>query len=61
MVSDTYFSMIGYLEKRYYSSASRYPTSAFMRMKLGEAPTERHVAPRIFETEAEAQQFARSH
>jgi propionate CoA-transferase len=30
-------------------------------MKLGEALTERHVAPRIFETEAEAQQFARSH
>src|SRR6516162_10811391 len=31
LVSDTYFSMIAYLEKRYYSSASRYTTSAFMR------------------------------
>jgi propionate CoA-transferase len=52
--------MIAYLEKRYYSSASRYTTSAFMRLKLGEALTERHVAPHIFETQAEAQQFARS-
>ena len=60
IVSDTYFSMIAYLEKRYYRSASRYTTSAFMRMKLGEALTERHVAPHIFETQAEAQQFARS-
>jgi propionate CoA-transferase len=60
IVGDTYFSMIAYLEKRYYSSASRYTTSAFMRMKLGEALTERHVAPHIFETQAEAQQFARS-
>jgi propionate CoA-transferase len=60
VVSDTYFSMIAYLEKRYYSSASRYTTSAFMRLKLGEALTERHVAPHIFETQAEAQQFARS-
>ncbi len=59
-VSDTYFSMIAYLEKRYYSSASRYTTSAFMRLKLGEALVERHVAPHIFETQAEAQQFARS-
>ena len=59
-VGDTYFSMIAYLEKRYYSTASRYTTSAFMRLKLGEALAERHVAPHIFETQAEAQQFARS-
>jgi propionate CoA-transferase len=60
MVSDTYFSMIAYLEQRYYSSASRYTTSAFMRLKLGEGLSERHVAPHIFETRAEAQAFARS-
>jgi propionate CoA-transferase len=60
LVSDTYFSMIAYLEKRYYSSASRYTTSAFMRLKLGEGLAERHVAPHIFETQAEAQRFARS-
>ena len=60
LVGDTYFSMIAYLEKRYYSSASRYTTSAFMRLKLGEGLAERHVAPHIFETQAEAQRFARS-
>lgn len=60
IVSDTYFSMIAYLEQRYYSSASRYTTSAFMRLKLGEGLTERHVAPHIFETQEDAQQFARS-
>jgi propionate CoA-transferase len=60
VVSDTYFSMIAYLEKRYYSSASRYTTSAFMRLKLGEGLTERHVAPHIFETHEDAQKFARS-
>ena len=59
-VSDTYFSMIAYLEQRYYSSASRYSTSAFMRLKLGEGLTERHVAPHIFETQEDAQQFVRS-
>ena len=35
MVSDAYFSMITYMQNRYYSSASRYTTSAFMRLKLG--------------------------
>ena len=60
-VSDTYFSMIAYLERRYYASASRYTTSAFMRLKLGEGLTERHVAPHIFETQEDAQHFARSH
>jgi propionate CoA-transferase len=60
VVSDTYFSMIAYLEQRYYSSASRYTTSAFMRLKLGEGLTERHVAPHIFETHDDAQKFARS-
>src|SRR5215831_11049368 len=60
LVSDTYFSMIAYLEKRYYSSASRYTTSAFTRLKVGEALTERHVAPHIIETQAEAEYFARS-
>jgi propionate CoA-transferase len=59
-VSDTYFSMIAYLEQRYYSSASRYSTSAFMRLKLGEGLSERNVAPHIFETQEDAQQFTRS-
>lgn len=56
-VSEAYFSMITYLEQRYYRSASRYTTSAFLRLKLGEGLAERHLAPHIFETETEAQTF----
>ncbi|MDB5489430.1 MAG: acyl CoA:acetate/3-ketoacid CoA transferase [Reyranella sp.] len=58
-ISDAYFSMIAYLEQRYYTSASRYTTSAFLRLKLGEGLAERRLAPHIFETEIEARQFMR--
>jgi propionate CoA-transferase len=58
MVSDAYFSMITYMQNRYYSSASRYTTSAFMRLKLGAALAERNLAPHVFETWTEAQSFA---
>jgi propionate CoA-transferase len=56
-VSDAYFSMITYMQQRYYSSASRYTTSAFMRLKLGAGLAERNLAPHVFETWAEAQAF----
>jgi propionate CoA-transferase len=55
MVADTYFSMITYMQNRYYETASRYTTSAFMRLKLGEALKDRDVAPHVFETRREAQ------
>ena len=42
-VSDFFFSMIAYLQQRYYTTASRYTTSAFMRMKLGAGLTEREL------------------
>jgi propionate CoA-transferase len=57
VVTDSYMSMITYMEQRYYSSASRYTTSAFMRMKLGGGLAERNLAPHVFETWAEAQAF----
>jgi propionate CoA-transferase len=57
VVSDAYMSMITYMEQRHYSSASRYTTSAFMRMKLGAGLAERNLAPHVFETWAEAQTF----
>lgn len=60
VVSDAYFSMIAYMQDRYYSSASRYTTSAFMRLKLGEGLSQRNVAPHVFETQAEAQRFLES-
>ena len=53
-VSDAWFSMIAYLEDHYYSTASRYTTSAFMRLKLGTGLTERQLKPHVFETAAEA-------
>jgi propionate CoA-transferase len=57
VVGDAYMSMITYMEQRHYSSASRYTTSAFMRMKLGAGLAERNLAPHVFETWAEAQAF----
>jgi len=59
-VADAYFSMITYMQNRYYSSASRYTTSAFMRLKLGAALAERSLAPHVFETWSEAQAFSAS-
>jgi hypothetical protein len=49
-VSDTYAAMVRYMETHYYTTASRYTTSAFLRLKLGERWRGRRVAPHIFET-----------
>src|SRR5207247_8481392 len=56
-VADTYAAMVRYMEMHYYTTASRYTTSAFLRMKLGEALARRRVAPHIFETSDEAHKF----
>jgi propionate CoA-transferase len=54
--------MVRYLETNYYTTASRYTTSAFLRVKLGEALSRRRVAAHIFETRGEADAFvAESH
>jgi propionate CoA-transferase len=58
-VADTYAAMIRYMETHYYTTASRYTTSAFLRLKLGEALSRRRVAPHIFETADEAHAFVR--
>jgi propionate CoA-transferase len=60
-VSDTYAAMVRYMETHYYTTASRYTTSAFLRLKLGEALARRRVAPHIFETATEAHAFVASH
>jgi propionate CoA-transferase len=54
---DAYARMVRYMEETWYTHVTRYTTSAFLRMKLGEALTRRDVAPHVFETEAEAQTF----
>ena len=41
--------------ERYYSGVTRYTTSTFLRMKLGDALKQREVAPHIYESRQEAQ------
>ena len=57
-VADAYFSTVAYLQDRYYETASRYTTSAFLRLKLGDALAKRALAPHVFETLKEAQASA---
>ncbi len=52
---DEYSAMVRGLVDRYYSGVSRYTTSGFLRMKLGESLERRGVAPHIFESPEEAQ------
>ncbi len=52
---DEYSAMVRGLVDRYYSGVSRYTTSGFLRMKLGESLERRGVAPHIFESAEEAQ------
>ena len=56
---DAYAAMVQDLSDRYYTHVSRYTTSAFIRLKLGEALEHRGVAPHIFETQREALDAAR--
>ncbi len=53
---DEYSDMVKYLLEQYYTGATRYTTSTFLRMKLGEALQKRNVAPHIYESSEEAHQ-----
>jgi propionate CoA-transferase len=53
-LEDRYAEMVRACVERFYSSVTRFTTSAFMRAKLGEALLRRKLAPYIFESEAEA-------
>ena len=53
-ITDTYAAMVRYIDTQYYAAVSRYSTSAFMRMKMGEALARRRVAAHIFESAEEA-------
>jgi propionate CoA-transferase len=59
-VADTYAAMVRYMETHYYTTASRYTTSAFLRLKLGEALSRRRVAAHIFETRTKPTPSSRS-
>jgi len=52
---DDYSAMVRSLVDRFYVGVSRYTTSGFLRIKLGEALERRGVAPHIFESADEAQ------
>ncbi|MBI4967140.1 MAG: acyl CoA:acetate/3-ketoacid CoA transferase [Rhodospirillales bacterium] len=56
-VADAYAAMAQAMVERHYERVSRYTTSAFMRLKLGQALAARQLAPHIFETETEAKAF----
>jgi propionate CoA-transferase len=51
---DDYSAMVRQLVDRFYSGVSRYTTSGFLRIKLGEALQRRGVAPHTFESAEEA-------
>ena len=57
--SDAYFEMVADLQAKHYTTATRYTTSAFMRLKLGAALPSRQASAHIFETHAEAVDFLR--
>ena len=57
---DEYSAAVRGLVDRFYSGVSRYTTSGFLRIKLGEALQKRGVAPHIFESAAEAQSDLRT-
>ena len=53
---DSYTTMVERLVRTYYSGVTRFTTSAFLRVKLGEALSDRGVSPYIYESREEAEQ-----
>lgn len=51
---DAYSAMVADLTERFYASTTRYTTSGFLRVKLGDALGRRKVSPHIYETATEA-------
>ncbi len=58
-VIDEYSDMVRALARAHYSRVTRYTTSAFLRVKLGEALRQRGVAPHIFESAEQARAHLR--
>lgn len=53
--------MLTELETKYYHTATRYSTSAFLRQKMGQDLKTRAISPHIFETQKEAAAYVRAH
>jgi propionate CoA-transferase len=56
---DEYTEMVKFLMDHYYLGATRYTTSTFLRVKLGDALEGRAVAPHIYESADEARAHLR--
>jgi len=54
-ILEAYTDMVKGLVDRFYSGVTRYTTSTFLRMKIGDALARRDVAPHIYESRTEAQ------
>jgi len=54
-LADAYVDMVKSLVSRFYENVTRYTTSAFLRMKVGDNLKARGLAPHIYETRDEAQ------
>jgi propionate CoA-transferase len=54
-VADAYMDMVNDVVARYYLGVTRYTTSTFLRVKLGDALAKRGLAPHIYESAEEAQ------
>lgn len=53
-LADAYVDLVKYLVSRYYEKVTRYTTSAYLRMKMGEGLKVRGLAPHIYESREEA-------
>ena len=53
---EQYTETVKYLVNKYYTGVTRYTTSTFLRMKLGEALQKRGVKPHIYESSQEARE-----
>ena len=56
-ILEAYTDMVKDLVDRFYSGVTRYTTSTFLRMKIGDALARRDVAPHIYESRTEAQRM----
>jgi propionate CoA-transferase len=54
ILMDYHSHMNNALEEEFYISSTRYSTGAFLRMKLGDALTQRKVSPHLYESDKQA-------
>ena len=55
-LEDDYINMVQYVVSEFYTDVTRYTTSAFLRMKLGDDLQKRNLAPHIYQSKDEAKE-----